>query len=85
MLQEHISWLSRVEHPSIEMQLINTAIPLFLVVLQLAMVGRAAPPADVVRVYHCACYILLHLRALIHLFEGDKPGLVSPSDENLHA
>ena len=60
------------------MQLINTAIPLFLVVLQLATIGRAAP-ADVphAQIYHCGCCILLQLHELTHLFKGNKPGLVS--------
>ena len=72
--------LSRV--PSIEMQLINlNTIPLFLVVLQLAIVGYAAPADDVRRIYHCACYILLQLHELIQLFKGDHPGLVCLSDE----
>ena len=83
MIQEHKS-LSCVERPSIEMRLINTAIPLFLVVLQLAMIGRAAPAdVDDDRIYHCACYILLQLQELIHLCKGGRPGLVSPSNEYL--
>lgn len=39
------------------MQLTNTAIPLFLVVLRLATIGRAAPPPDVI--YHCVLHLAL--------------------------
>ena len=68
------------------MQLINTAIPLFLVVLQLATIGRATGDVDDARIYHCACNILLQLHELIHLLKGNpfrRPPLVSPSDEYL--
>ena len=52
------------------MRLINTAIPLFLVVLQLAKVGLAAPSdVDDDRIYHCACYVLIQLHELIHPFK----------------
>lgn len=60
------------------MQLITGATSLFLI-LQLAMVGRAAPPADVI--YHCAWYISLQLHELIHLLKGNK--WVSLSDKYL--
>lgn len=66
------------------MQLISSAIPLFLI-LQLSMIGRAAPTEDPIR--HCTCHTLLQLHELIiHLLKGDQGDdgiLVSPSDEYL--
>ena len=59
------------------MQLITGAMS-FFPILQLRMIGRAAPTENDIRY---TCYTLIQLHELIHLMKGDMYDGVSPSDE----